>query len=331
LKKLLFITGFLILVITASGCTDYNTQKQIKHYEMGELSFDYPDTWNITSEDNSTVSFFDTENSYNVTIIEQRKPQGYSLKNSLNLNSAGNIDKNFKLISKNNLTINGLEAYENNYHLNDENGKKQRKEIWFEKNNKLYTIIYKGPIDGLDSKNEDFSGLNINLINSKSSFEKVVDSIQIKDNESVSSQSTRWAEISIPSIHAEWWITSKSVNTANSVYHLPNSYYPGEKGEMALMGHHTTHHAPFLHIDRLKTGDKVIIKDFLTQKKYIYEVEYNGDVRWGVKGKNIEYKASEEPKLLLITCYPPGYSRAAWIVHSKLVSVEPLDKGTETN
>lgn len=291
----MFITGLLILVIAASGFVNFNTQNKIKHYEMGELSFDYPDTWNITSEDNSTVSFFDTEDLYNVTIIKQRKPQGYSLKNSLELNSAGNINKNFQLLSKNNLTVNGLEAYENNYRINDT----QRKEIWFEKNNKIYSVIYTGPSN---IENEDFSILNLNLINSKGSFDKAVNSIQIKDNASAS-QSTHWAELSIPSIHAEWWITSKSVNTANSVYHMPNSYYPGEKGEMALMGHHTTHHAPFLYINTLDPGDEVIIKDFLTQKKYIYEVEYNGDIRWGVKGKDIEYKASEEPKLLLITCY----------------------------
>jgi len=318
LKKLPFIISLLILISAASGCIDNQTQNQTKNYQMGELSFEYPSTWNITTEDNSTVSF--SEGSYNVTVFKQKKPQGYSLKKNLELNDAVN-STNFKLISKNNLTINGLQAYEINYSM--DNGQKQRREVWFEKNNKIYGIIYTGSINGL--KNEDFSGLNMNLINSRSTFDIMASSVKIGDNQTSSGQSGHWGEISMPSIHAKWWITSKSVNTANSVYHLPKSYYPGQKGEMALMGHHTTHDAPFLYINELKTGDKVIISDFLTQKKYIYEVEYNGDVRWGVKGKNIHYKASEEPKLLLITCYPPGYSRAAWIVHTKLVSVEPLD------
>lgn len=320
LKKFLFIITILILIIGASGCLNSNSKNETRHYQVGDLSFDYPDSWNITSSDNSTVSFF--EGSYNVTVIEQKKPRGYSLKKSLELNFSDKGD-NFKLMSKNNLTINGIKAFESNYSVNDENGQQQRREIWLEKNNKIYAIIHTGSINGLQSNNEDF--LNLNLINSKKSFDAMVNSIKIKDNGTVSTQSGHWGEISIPSINAQWRINSKSVNIANSVYHLPNSYFPGEKGEMALMGHHTQYSAPFLYIDKLKPGDKVIINDFLTQKKYTYEVESNGDVRWGVKAKNIKYKASNEPKLLLITCYPPGFMSAAWIVHTKLVSVEALN------
>lgn len=319
MKKFLLITGVLILMVIPSGCIE--NDNQTKHYEMGDISFDYPASWNITSKDNSKVTF--SEGSYEVTVIEQIKPQGYSLKNILKSNQAGNFNKDFRLISTNNLTIDGIEAYQNNYRVNTGNGEKQRIEVWVEKNNKVYSVVYSISIDDLKGKNVYL--FDLNLAQSKSSFNQVVNSIKIKNNSNASSQSEPWGEIIIPSINVDWWINSKSVNIASSVYHLPNSYYPGEKGEMAIMGHHTQHSAPFLNIDKLKSGDKVIIKDFLTQKKYTYEVESNGDVRWGVKAKHIDYKPSEEPKLLLITCYPPGFMSAAWIVHTKLVSVEPLD------
>ena len=318
MNKFLIITGFLVLMVIVSGCINNKSENQTKHYELKDISFDYPASWNISDKDNSSVTF--SKDSSRITVIEHEKPPNYSLKNSLELNSPDN--KNFQLISTNNITVNGLEAYENNYRIGD--SQKQRIEVWFEKNNKIYSVIYSFSADE-ESKKSSFFGLNFNLANSKSDLNQIINSIQIKNDTQASDQSEPWGEIIMPSINADWWINSKSVNTASSVYHLPNSYFPGEKGQMALMGHHTQHSAPFLYINNLKPGDKVIIKDFLTQKKYTYEVVSNGDVRWGVKAKNIDYKATEEPELLLITCYPPGFMQAAWIVHTKLDSIEPLD------
>ncbi|MGZ7050304.1 MAG: class E sortase, partial [Methanobacterium sp.] len=60
----------------------------------------------------------------------------------------------------------------------------------------------------------------------------------------------------------------------------------------------------------LKPGNKVIIKDKLTQKEYTYEVVSNGnDIRWGVEAEDIKYQTSDNPELWLITCWPPGYSK----------------------
>ncbi len=322
MKRYLYIITFLIFIITASGCINNNGESQIKHYSNGEISFDYPGTWNLTNGTGKSeiVSFSDSSKSFNVTVSKISIPPGYSLKNNFQLNSAE--DNDFKLVSKRNYTINGMDAYEYYYKLNGTK-EQNRKEIWFEKNNQLYNIVYTGSGAELDIKSD--SGLMLNSINSGNTFNTLINSFTINNTEKeYRKKSTGWAEVIIPDIHANWLITSNSVNTADSVYHLPNSYYPGENGEMALMGHHTTHHAPFLNIDKLKAGNSVIIKDYVTQKKYTYQVTSNGDIRWGVKGESIDYQPSEEPELLLITCYPPGFSQAAWIVHTKLVSVQPL-------
>lgn len=321
MKRYLYTITFLILIIAASGCIT-NGESQTKHYSNGEISFDYPGTWNMANGTGKSeiVSFSDSGKSFNVTVSKIPIPPGYSLKDNFQLNSAE--DNKFKLVSKKNYTINRMDAYEYYYKLNSTE-EQNRKEIWFQKNNQLYSIVYTGSSAALDIKSD--SGLMINSINSRNTFNTLINSFTINNTETeYKNKYTGWAEIIIPSIHADWLITSNSVNTADSVYHLPNSYYPGEKGQMALMGHHTTHHAPFLNINKLKAGDSLIIKDYVTRKKYTYQVTSNGDIRWGVKGVSIDYQSTEEPELLLVTCYPPGFSQAAWIVHSKLVSVQPL-------
>lgn len=307
-KYLIIVLAFLIIVIFASEST--NKGSEIRHYDNGEVSFDYPITWNVTNGTGSQIVSFTDSSGLNVTIRKQSIPSGYSFKDHLQLNAAGTVDENFKLVSSRNYTVNGTTAYEMNYNLNGKNGQQQRREIFFEKNNLIYSIIYTAPGQ---------------IKEGDKTLDTLINSFNIKNSEKQNpNKNTGWAEVIMPSINAEWLITSNSVNTANSVLHISTSYYPGEKGEMALMGHHTTHHAPFLNINQLKAGDSIIIKDYLTQKKYVYQVESNGDIRWGVKGTSIKYQPSEEPKLFLITCYPPGYSRAAWIVHCKLVSVQPL-------
>jgi sortase A len=304
-KYLLLILGLLILTIFAFD--HYGSGTPNKHFDNGEISFDYSSSWNETNGTGSNVVSFTDNNGLNVKVLKLALPPDYDLLKHLQLNAAGGIDQNFKLVSQRNITINGTTAYESDYTFNGKNGSEQRKEVWIKKNNFLYSMIFtaSGEIDE-NNINTMVKNLKINESNAGPKYDG-------------------WAEIVMPTINAKWKFSSWSLNNPGAVYHIPTSYFPGEKGEMALLGHHTTHHAPFLRISELKVGDEVIINDFLTQKKYVYVVESNGnDVRWGVEGTDIKFQPNEEPKLFLITCYPPGYSKAAWIVHCKLVSVEPL-------
>ncbi|MBI5681281.1 MAG: sortase [Methanobacterium sp.] len=316
-RYLLVILALVIFILFATGSS--GNESQTKHFDNGEISFDYPGAWNGTNGTAPNVVTFTDTNGMNVTVLKLSKPSTYNLAKSLSLNAAGTINQNFQLVSSKNVTVNGIMAYELEYNVNGKNGPQQRKEVWFEKNNVIYCVIYTAPGQGKVD-----SGVEIDESFGGKSLESMITSFNIKDGVANPTKSTGWAEISIPDINANWKISSYSINTPGAVYHIPTSYFPGEKGEMSLMGHRTTHHAPFLYIYTLKPGNLVIIKDNLTQKKYTYQVESNGDVRWGAKGINIKYQPSDEPKLLLVTCHPPGFSRAAWIVHCKLVSVEPL-------
>ncbi|MGZ7068969.1 MAG: class E sortase, partial [Methanobacterium sp.] len=129
--------------------------------------------------------------------------------------------------------------------------------------------------------------------------------------------------VSIPAINTSWGIRSDTVNGYNSTYHYNESFYPSQNGTMGLLGHHTLYSAPFAKIDRLKPGDQVIIADYLTQKKYIYRVVSNGDIKWDYQTNPIKFP-NGSTDLTLVTCYPPGTTNAAWMVHCKLSFIELL-------
>ncbi|MGZ7208858.1 MAG: sortase domain-containing protein [Methanobacterium sp.] len=298
----------LILVLLLIGIFAFESQNSeilaigSSHFDNGGISFDYPIEWNITNGSGPLIGSYEDPNGLDIEVYKLGLPAGYDLSKHVQLDAAGKIDKNFQLVSQKNTTINGTTAYEMDYTIN---GEKQRKEVWVQKNNLLYSIILTAP-----------NGTTVNL-------DSLVKSIKV--NDSTDSPVYRdWARIDLPQFKQEWIMDSYSLNDVNAVKHL-SSFYPGEKGQMALVGHHTTHSAPFRYIDQLKPGNKVIIKDKLTQKEYTYEVVSNGnDIRWGVEAEDIKYQTSDNPELWLITCWPPGYSRAAYIVHCKLDSVEPL-------
>ncbi|MBM4240640.1 MAG: sortase [Euryarchaeota archaeon] len=133
------------------------------------------------------------------------------------------------------------------------------------------------------------------------------------------------AKLLIPKIGLKCWIRSDTVNAYDSVYHYPDSVRPGKNGECGLLGHRTTYSGPFRYIGQLKPGNIVIIEDYVLSKRYTYMVTSNGeDIRWDYLENSIEFEKSGEPRLLLITCYPPGRKKAAWITHCKLVSVSSL-------
>ncbi|WP_158713111.1 class E sortase [Streptomyces sp. NRRL S-1813] len=52
--------------------------------------------------------------------------------------------------------------------------------------------------------------------------------------------------------------------------HYPHSAQPGEAGNVALAGHRNTHGEPFRHLDRLRTGDTVLIDT--AEARYTYAV-----------------------------------------------------------
>jgi sortase A len=313
---LIILLAIVVIIIFAVNLGNNGLGTQAKHFDNGEISFDYPGALTEVNGTGSNITSFSDNSGLNITVVKERIPKGYNLANQVQSNGIGTVDENFQLVSTKNVTINGTTGYESDYKLQDGNVSKLRKEVWFQKNNAIYGIIYTG------QGSAGSSGLDVSAAGDE--LNTIINSIKINDNVTNNNKVMGWAELIMPTIGGDWELTSHSVNDPG-VYFVPTSYYPGTNGQTALMGHHTTHSAPFSGITQLKVGDPLIIKDYLTQKKYTYEVTSNGnDIRWGVKGVSIDYQSTSTPELWLITCWPTGYSRAAYIVHSKLVSVEPL-------
>lgn len=129
-------------------------------------------------------------------------------------------------------------------------------------------------------------------------------------------------KLSIPRLGLNSSIRDDTVNANYAVYHYPGSVRPGKSGECGLLGHRTSYTSPFAYIRILTPGDMVYIYDEGNKKIFNYIVVSNGrDIRYDYKRNPIKFQNSGTPRLLLVTCYPPGTTRAAWITHCDLNSV----------
>jgi LPXTG-site transpeptidase (sortase) family protein len=97
---------------------------------------------------------------------------------------------------------------------------------------------------------------------------------------------------------------------------------PGETGNCAISGHRVTHGHPFRHLERVKVGDTIDI--YSKYRRYRYEV----DKILRVTPDRIEVIAhTEEPRLTLTTCDPPGQAVKRLVVQGHLIEVVRLDAG----
>jgi sortase A len=280
-----------------------------KHYQTNDISFDYPENWQTISISASTVSFTDQSSSSNLTINKQSIPINYTPPSNFILKSAEAEQSGFKFISHSSLNLNGTEAHENIYQIKMNGNTFQRTEVWIQKNQALYSIIYNTKTNNPWDKPENDPKFNL-----------LLKTINIKNSDTKNTNIS--GTLSIPTLGMNWNIRTDTLNSYNAVYHAP-SFYPGENGTVGIYGHQTLYSAPFSRINELKLGDQVVINDYLTQKKFIYEVMNNGDIKWDYKINPVQFPAGSS-ELTLITCYPPGLTEAAWMVHCKLKSVQPL-------
>jgi sortase A len=104
-----------------------------------------------------------------------------------------------------------------------------------------------------------------------------------------------------------------------SVGHLPSTYGPGMGGTVALFGHRVTPtlglpHGPFRYIDRLKRGDRIIVR--MPYGRYAYRVRGHRVVRadaWSAFKPKLDGDV-----LLLAACHPPGSAAFRYVVRARL-------------
>jgi sortase A len=302
------VLGLCVLMLGVAFTAEVFSGKDIKtsHYQKDEISFDYPATWQMVNQtrDSQVVAFTDQNANLNVTVNRQQIPSRYKTSDNLTLNTDAPDPSGLTFISHKTLDLNGTSVQENVYQINSGGTIVQRTEMWINKNNALYSIIFTTTDTQLNEKSPEIIALTKNLTISDTTL----------------NHTEVWGEVSIPSQGVNWKICQDTVNHFGSVYHYPESFFPGQNGTIGLLGHHTEYSAPFANINLLNTGDQVIITDYLTQKKYVYEVTSNGDIKSDYKTNPLQF-AGGTFELTMVTCYPPGFSEAAYSTHCKLKSV----------
>jgi sortase A len=309
LKFKYLMVGLCVLIIGMAFNAVVFSGKEIKtsHFQKDEISFDYPETWlnlNQTSP-SEIVAFTDLQSDLNVTVNRQLLPAGYNPSENFTTNIPDQTG--MKFISHKTLDFNGTSVYENVYKMDMNGTTVQRTEMWMGKNDALYSIIYTTSNLNLNEKSPEIEALTKNF---------TITNTTVPNTEV-------WGEVSFPTQGVNWDIRRDTVNAMGSVYHYSDSFYPNQNGTVGLLGHHTHFSAPFANINLLNNGDQVIIKDYLTQKKYIYQVTSNGDIKGDYKTNPVTFPAGTF-ELTLVTCYPPGYMSAAYMTHCKLMAVEPI-------
>lgn len=108
---------------------------------------------------------------------------------------------------------------------------------------------------------------------------------------------------------------------AGFVGHYPDTQLPGEVGNFALAGHRQSHAKPFYGVDRLETGDTIIVQT--AQAWYVYRVTESFVVtpdQTDVLAPNPADPTAEatERTITLTTCHPLWSTRERWIIHGVL-------------
>ncbi len=308
-KYLIIILAIAVLVAGITTVAFSGKNIKTNHFEKDEVSFEYPDTWQIVNQTKPSqiVAFNDENASLNVTVNRWNIVPGYGPTENFTFSEPADIS-GLKFISHKTLDLNGTTVNENVYQYNSSGTTLQRTEMWINKNNQLYSIIFTTTNSKLNDKSPEIKALTQNL---------TINDASIPQNQV-------WGQVSIPSEGVTWDIRQDGVNYYGSVYHYSNSFFTGQNGTVGLLGHHTRYSAPFANINLLNNGDKVIITDYLTQRNYVYEVISNGDIKSDYKTNPLQFAAGAY-ELTLVTCYPPGYEEAAFLTHCKLDSIEPIN------
>ena len=327
--KKYIIMGIAILAVVALviAVTSGSTNTETKHYQNGEISFNYPASWQqVQGQGAQIVAFKDPETGMNVTVNRQTTPPGYNVAKDFVPEVIKDSESNIKLTSSNKIDVNGNVGYANTYQIQKNGSNGEQKELWVNTNGALYSVIFNYPQEGfkVESLMKGFKGSE-----SSAAFDAVKNSLKINSTKLTSMPS--FGTVTIPKLGVTWNIRSDTLNAMGAVYHysapdstLPKSFYPGEKGSMGLLGHHTRFSAPFDNIDKLQAGDTVIINDYLTQKKYTYKVVSNNDIRYDYTTNLIQFPSGKK-ELVLGTCWPQGFTAAERYTHCQLSSVDPLN------
>ena len=138
-----------------------------------------------------------------------------------------------------------------------------------------------------------------------------------------------YARMRIPRLGDGWsWVVVEGVDVDDLTRgpgRYPESADAGEIGNFAVAGHRATFGEPFAYLDRVQTGDEVVVERGDRVYRYrvtesFITVPSNTDVLLPVPGE--PGVAPDDAMITLTTCHPRWGSTERLIVHGELASVE---------
>ena len=179
-----------------------------------------------------------------------------------------------------------------------------------------YPGFYRIPVETLIAWSNFLSDRQTNRIQDRleTEFLAIGDPTKVKEGEPLT-------RIEIPAIGVDTIVVEGIGPSAlrAGAGHYPDTPLPGKKGNVAIAGHRTTYGRPFNKVDRLKSGDEIILTTPVG--RFTYQVSKAPWITtpsdWGVVAQ------SEEALLTLTSCHPLGSARERIIVRAKLVRTEP--------
>jgi LPXTG-site transpeptidase (sortase) family protein len=169
---------------------------------------------------------------------------------------------------------------------------------------------YESPVLGDDSTELSNSGLNelFNNIFSENATENVPDVFGV---------------LEIPQINLEQYVvtgTSTEALTYGPGYYIKTST-PGNRGNVGIAGHRTTYGAPFSDLDKLQTGDEIMLTVRTETFKYIIDEILIVDPD---QGERYLYNRGDE-RITLTTCHPKFSDKLRLIVTGSLEKKEQVN------
>ncbi|NYB52299.1 MAG: hypothetical protein HVN35_07075 [Methanobacteriaceae archaeon] len=176
MKKYLLMIALIIMAVTVSGCTSTSTIST-KNITAGGMSFEYPDTWNASSQLGENVTRivvanqeFISSNGTRGSVVLIMKVANTSTSNMTQARQEliTQAQQSGQNVTSKTVTIAGLTASDISYIGNDTQGKKAyARLIDFEKNNNLYMLLFA-------------TGGGADVNSAQSSFDVIVKSFKVE-------------------------------------------------------------------------------------------------------------------------------------------------------
>lgn len=184
-----------------------------------------------------------------------------------------------------------------------------------------YPFFYRIPVEKLIEWSNFLSDLETNRLQDKleDQFAGMTDPSLAKDGDPLT-------RIEIPAIGVDTIVVQGTSlrALAAGAGHYPSTPLPGEKGNVGIAGHRTTHGRPFNKIDFLKPGDLVVLTTPIGRFTYTVRPPAGpalaaGKAAWITTPFDWSVVAPSEQSLLTMTaCHPKGSARQRIVVRAEL-------------